>query len=406
MQMLSHSSSSDAQSAECEPPSCFASDLRRVSDEDLLRFTGEMTRRSRRTEADLVAHLGEVDARRLYLREACSSMFAYCTERLHFSEAEAWLRISAARASRQHPTVLAMLADGRLHLSAVACLAPHLTATNRDAVLSRAVHRSKREILEVVAELSPKPDVASGIRKLPARDLVCRTLPETLQARPDRAEAAGDGGAPLQPRPDTVDRSESPDWPLARAAQRPGATHAATIVPLAPARYKVQFTAGTQLRDKLERLRALMRSSVPDGDLATIIEEAVTEKLARLESRRFSCSERPTKSLAETDTRPSSRHIPAAVRRAVAERDGDRCAYRDALGRRCTAGERLEFHHRRPYGHGGGHSVDNVALLCPAHNRFLAEVDYGRGAGARRRSAETGTARIDMPKRATVVSSP
>ncbi len=57
--------------------------------------------------------------------------------------------------------------------------------------------------------------------------------------------------------------------------------------PLAPARYKIQFTAGAELHDKLERLQALMCSSVPDGDLATIIEVAVTEKLERLESRRF-----------------------------------------------------------------------------------------------------------------------
>jgi hypothetical protein len=59
------------------------------------------------------------------------------------------------------------------------------------------------------------------------------------------------------------------------------------VEPLAPARYKVQFTASAELHDKLERLRALMRSSVPDGDLAAIVEQAVTEKLQRLESRRF-----------------------------------------------------------------------------------------------------------------------
>ena len=62
-------------------------------------------------------------------------MYAYCTERLHLSEAEAYLRIAAARASRQHPILLAMLADGRLHLTAIAKLAPHLTPDNRDAVL-------------------------------------------------------------------------------------------------------------------------------------------------------------------------------------------------------------------------------------------------------------------------------
>jgi hypothetical protein len=44
----------------------------------------------------------------------------------------------------------------------------------------------------------------------------------------------------------------------------------------------VRFTANAGLRDKLLRLRALLRSEVPDGDLAAIIEKAVTAQLERL----------------------------------------------------------------------------------------------------------------------------
>jgi len=121
------------------------------------------------TSSDLIAHVGEVDSRRLYAREACPSMFAYCAEVLHLSDAEAYLRIAAARASREHPMLLEMLADGRLHLTAVAKLAPHLTLENRDAVLMRAVYKSKREIEELVAELAPRPDAPALMRKLPER---------------------------------------------------------------------------------------------------------------------------------------------------------------------------------------------------------------------------------------------
>ena len=84
--------------------------LESLSDDDLLRGLSDLLRQSRRVEADLVAHIGEVDERRLYAREACPSMFAYCTEVLHLSEAEAYLRITVARAAREHPLLLAMLA--------------------------------------------------------------------------------------------------------------------------------------------------------------------------------------------------------------------------------------------------------------------------------------------------------
>jgi hypothetical protein len=107
--------------------------LESISDDELLRRLAELMKQSRRLESDLVALIAEVDERRLYAREASPSMFAYCTEILHLSEAEAYLRIAAARASREHPTLLTMLGDGRLHLTGIAKLAPYLTPENREA---------------------------------------------------------------------------------------------------------------------------------------------------------------------------------------------------------------------------------------------------------------------------------
>jgi hypothetical protein len=94
--------------------------LTALSDDELLRRLAELVGRSRRIESEIVAHIAEVDERRLWAREATRSMFEYCTEVLHLSEAEAYLRIAAARAAREHPVIHAMLADGRLHLSGIA----------------------------------------------------------------------------------------------------------------------------------------------------------------------------------------------------------------------------------------------------------------------------------------------
>jgi hypothetical protein len=133
---------------------------------------------------------------------------------------------------------------------------------------------------------------------------------------------------------------------------------------LAPARFKVQFTASAELRDKLGRLTALLRTEVPDGDLAAVIDRVVTEKLERLEARRFGKTLAPRTTLAEADTSRASR---------------------------CTERHRLEFHHRHPFAMGGDHRPDNIGLLCPQHNRLLAEHDYGRAAVRRRRVADRQT---------------
>ena len=161
------------------------------------------------------------------------------------------------------------------------------------------------------------------------------------------------------------------------------------VQPLSPGRYKVQFTASAEFHRKLEQLRELLGSRA--GDLAAVIEQAVTEKLERLQARRFARTRAPRKGPAKTDTQteasavPSSRHIPAAIRRAVRERDADRCRYVDEQGRRCPARARLQFHHRHPFGLGGQNSVANIRLMCRAHNNYLAECDYGREAMASHR---------------------
>jgi len=200
--------------------------------------------------------------------------------------------------------------------------------------------------------------------------------------------AKADGVVEADPRlrPDGVGSvaTASPELSLGGVDLPPvsGRARPAAVELLAPARYKVQFTASAELHDKIERLRFLMRSSVPDGDLAAIIEQAVTEKLERLEARRFAKTRAPRETAPASNPSPATRHVPAAVRRAVYARDGGRCRYLDEQGRRCTAREGLEFHHRRPFGHGGDHSVDNISLACRAQTGDLAEVDYGRMAVA------------------------
>ena len=70
---------------------------------------------------------------------------------------------------------------------------------------------------------------------------------------------------------------------------------------------------------------------------------------------------------------PRTRYIPAAVRRAVWERDRASCAYVSPSGVRCSATGRLEFHHRLPFAEGGEATVDNTSLRCTRHNTLEAE---------------------------------
>src|SRR5207244_1511918 len=140
--------------------------LSHLSDPDLLRDLSTLVEKDRANTALLLAHLAEVDTRRLYLSAACSSMYVYCLRKLHMSEDEACTRTKAARIAREFPALLTALAEGRLHLSAILLLGPELTKENAEELLAAAAHKSKAEVQLLLARRFPQPDVATRIEPI------------------------------------------------------------------------------------------------------------------------------------------------------------------------------------------------------------------------------------------------
>jgi 5-methylcytosine-specific restriction endonuclease McrA len=114
-----------------------------LSDQDLVAEVQRLAASERQAVARMIVLLIELDARRLYLREGYGSLFAYCTECLHLTEAASYLRIEAARVAVRFPLVLERFAEGTLTLTAIHLLGPHLTDDNQRAVLDAARHQSK-----------------------------------------------------------------------------------------------------------------------------------------------------------------------------------------------------------------------------------------------------------------------
>jgi hypothetical protein len=357
-----------------------------LSNQELMAALPLLARHESHAIAELVAHLAEVDARRLYREQAFPSMHQYCVDALHLCEGAAYKRITAARAARRFPTILEMLADGRLHLSAVCLLAPHLTEENHPSLLEAAVHRSKRGVELLLAGRFPKPDVPQSIRKLPVPQprpeaavpspvpilIAARPLAPSLPLAPVTAAASGPpahpgGGAP------------PPGLPAASALPpRP-----AVVAPLAPERFKLQLTISKKTRERLEEARDLLGHQVPDGDLAEVLDRALDVLVRELRRNKYAETDAPQKPRAVKEN-GGTRHIPNHVKREVAKRDGHQCTFVAENGQRCPARGRLEFHHIDPHAQGGPPTLSDVTLRCRAHNGYAAEVDYGAELVARR----------------------
>jgi hypothetical protein len=325
-----------------------------LTDTELLEHVRRCTTTEREATARLIAALAEIDARRLYLGQGCSSLFTYCTQVLHLSEHAAYLRIEAARTARKTPAVLDLLADGSIHLTAISTLAPHLTVENHAVLLASATHKSKHEIAKLVATLRPQPPVPSTIRKLPSQTA---------------ASVSTDSTGPRVEKHKMPDESQPGE--LLILLPEGETKRLAAVKPLAPERYKVQFTASQETYDKLRLAQELLRHTIPSGDVAAVIDRALTMLVEELQ--RTKCAAvtrpRPTRSSAMPS---SSRYIPAAVRREVWRRDGGQCAFVGAVGR-CTERGFLEYHHRVPFADRGAATVDNLELRCRAHNAYEAD---------------------------------
>jgi 5-methylcytosine-specific restriction endonuclease McrA len=328
--------------------------LGQVSDRDLLTQVQLAAQAERRATAHLIALLMELDVRRLYLGEGCSSLFTYCTQVLHFAEHAAYNRIEAARAARRYPVILELLEAGAVTLTTVRLLAPHLTPENHREVLECARHKSKRDVELLVAGLSPGPDVPPMVRKLPTPAAGAAPKPGTAEQ-----QRAANDGVPASVASLSGFREKRP----------------AELKPLAPERYKIQVTVCRETYEKLRRAQDLLRHTVPDGDPAIIFDRALSLLVTELERTKIGTTDRPR---AVRRANATSRHIPAAIRRTIWQRDGGRCAFMGANGR-CTETGFLEYHHVVPFAAGGETSARNLELRCRAHNQYEADQYFGPG---------------------------
>lgn len=294
-------------------------EITKLSDDELKSHVRKTVTKSHRVTAEMIRALIEVEDRLLYRESGrYTSMFYYCVRELGFSEGEAFLRLAAARLARRFPSVLDAIERGSVHLTNVSLIRKYATAENIEGLLAVAASKSKRELKRQLAELAPRPDVPSTI----------------TQAR----------------------------------------VHA-KVDALAPERFKIEFTGDTALVEQIERILALSSHSNPRRDFAMMFRAALALYETRL-MKRFGQTDRPRHGATEP-TNP--RHVPAAIRREVVARDGMRCSFVTDDSKRCTATHHLQFDHINAVALGGtGFRVEDVRILCRAHNLAAAERVFGR----------------------------
>jgi 5-methylcytosine-specific restriction endonuclease McrA len=316
--------------------------LTHLADDVLLRGLAALVVQDRTTTANLLAHMAEVDARRLYAPAGYTSMHAYCVEKLGLSDDATWKRLQVAKKARQFPVLYLALKEGRVHLTGLNLLAPYLTAENVDELVS----------------------AADGLRKSAIELLVARRFPRVEALRLDEGiSALPSEPAPAQVAPSPVVASSAPA--PAQVVVRP------RVAPIDGRRFSLEVTIEQATHDKLRRAQELLGHA---GNVAGVLDRALDALLDNLEKRKFAKTSKPRRPRLSRGVRT----IPAHVRRAVLERDGGRCTFVGGDGHRCEARRFLEFDHVVPVARGGVATVDQIRTLCRTHNQLEAERVFGR----------------------------
>ena len=315
-----------------------------MPDSELLATLPALLTRERAVLVEVIACLVEIDRRRLYLEQACASLRSFCIERLGYSEDEASKRVRVVRLARRLPRVLDELQNGGIHLTGLFLLAAYLTEENAESLLNEARGASRQQIEHLLARRFPRPDVEARIDSIASQPVLQLAVGEQ-SGRPKTSIGPGAGTRETQGR----------------------------LEPLSAASYRVQFTASSDLYAKIEQAKQLVSHAVPGVDLAALMERAI-DALIEKEIRRKRGADKKRK---RRPQKPGSRHVAVEVADAVWQRDGSQCTFVDGADRRCSERRFLTLEHEHPHARNGPSTVENLSLLCAAHNAQSARKVFG-----------------------------
>ncbi len=338
-----------------------------------------LLRREHDALAEFLVALADFDERRRWVELGHSSLFYFLTRELRLCKSAAQYRKVASELIQEIPDVIEPLRRGDLCLTTIIEVAKVVTTENWKTVLPRFYGLSRREAIEVVTALQPHPapparTVVTSVRPVPSSRSVVPASSHALApesaGEPRGLALTGTASGPTSLR---VSSAEEPSSSVSTPAV-PSMTPARPIevVPLTAEQSRIHLTVSKEFMKKLEAARDAMSHAMPGATPAEILEAGLELLLAKA-AKRKGLVEKPRE-----DTRPAKGdHIPAHVRREVWKRDGGRCQWPVSSGGVCGTTRHLELDHVHPRSLGGASTVDNLRVVCRAHNDLAARLALG-----------------------------
>jgi len=364
--------------------------LKGLSDRELVAHLRTLVEKEKSLTLEIVSHLVEVARRGLHLAKGYGSLYEYCRGELGYTDASAWRRARAAQAILRCPAAWERLVRSRVTLCALGRVQGFITP----AVLEEISGKSKTEVEWIAARydakgvspdrtrpvMVPKPAgaVQSGAGDGGLRSEVMLSSQGSLSSL--RSEVTSSGQENLPPLRSEVGPGEQPEE---RGLRSEVQGERSDIIEFEQ-KWKIEGVISKKVKAKLDRCKSLLSSKYPRGvDYETLFNELSELFLERFDPERKkerrkareNNEKRPAKMTAKANP---SRHIPAREKERVWTRDGGRCTYVGANGKRCNSTFGLQIDHFPiPFARGGPSKAGNLRLLCARHNRYTAKQAFG-----------------------------
>lgn len=171
--------------------------LRHLTDAQLKIDTENLVRNERALLTQILYHLKEIEARKLYSEYGFSSLYEYACRELKYSDDQAYRRIRAMRLIKEIPEVAKKIDSGELSLSNINQAQNHFKQTGvvskaaKIEVLKKLCHKSVRDGQKEILKLSPVNLLPPETKKQvsPTHTLVSFNMSEELENKFERLKS-------------------------------------------------------------------------------------------------------------------------------------------------------------------------------------------------------------------------
>lgn len=329
-----------------------------LSDKELLVSLASLNSNEVKVIGNVLLHLIEVGKRKLYASCGYPSLFTYCVEVLKYCDGTAGRRVAAARCIEKFPKLLKLFLERQLTLNTIALISKILTPENEEKIIALVSNKRQAEVESLVATYLPEKSIREGVKALPSLSLKTSSIENGIQPSSLIKEA------------DSISKEENQHLKPVEANNEINCVQS----------FEVKLKARDSAVHKLHRVQELRGKHESLGELFELLLDEYLEKHSpeAREQRREQRKKQELKEQTHSNEGERSRYIPQRVRDKLYHEYSGQCAYTAPDGTRCTCRKSLQVDHIYPFGAGGTNNMENLRLLCPTHNRFMAESFYGR----------------------------